>query len=645
MKCARCAHQWRLLPEDVQEESAEEAAEHEEQAAPSQPAEHHEIFARAAAQAQEPEHDEPEHDEPEDDGQSGHWQQAAAPDDAYPQEDDAPEEQPAGSEPSWASRFSPGFGAGSLGRTTSSMSQPPQPAGPAYAEEDAEDEAAESGTGPDDDLPQIASWRSGREPFNASISTLSDPSLTDYGAAEPEPDYAEESRDDIDADAAADADWAREAKDRLSDDKWADEADLDDRVEMFGGSDARFQKIAQPDAEADLDAEPEQQPAGDGGGSWASRLMRLRQSAFGKRARSEPVDTEAEIRDALNSALEQQDDGPGARSPFHKLSPERFGGLADPASAPARDDGFLRFSEHLDRMDDEGRNAQSDRFSFGSRGETARMEEDGDEEPAFRLTGQRARAPIFGGARDLDADPDEAGAEGDPADRFESDLKAVFRGVQAAAPLDPDADNERAAYIETRKDHVPYDDRFGGEETERDPHEALNDDLLALQNELESTDVTTYERDYVVQGGGGLAVVAAWAVFVSVISGVILALITFRQDIMTALPGTGDLYQALGFEVPHAGVDFADVSYRWRTADGKPMIEVTGQVVNTTARTVSVPRVLVNVRDAGGGDAVKATATVPARELAPHQSASFSLEFLSPPADVAQIELAFDSDQ
>ena len=92
----------------------------------------------------------------------------------------------------------------------------------------------------------------------------------------------------------------------------------------------------------------------------------------------------------------------------------------------------------------------------------------------------------------------------------------------------------------------------------------------------------------------------------------------------------------------HAGIDFADVSYRWRTADGKPMIEVTGQVVNLTSHTVTVPRVLVNVRDAGGSDSVKATANVPARELAPRGRASFSLEFLSPPADVAQIELEFD---
>jgi hypothetical protein len=64
--------------------------------------------------------------------------------------------------------------------------------------------------------------------------------------------------------------------------------------------------------------------------------------------------------------------------------------------------------------------------------------------------------------------------------------------------------------------------------------------------------------------------------------------------------------------------------------------------VNVTDRPVKVPRVLVNVRDNVGTDAVKATASVPREELAPRESASFTLEFVSPPENVAQIELEFD---
>jgi hypothetical protein len=57
---------------------------------------------------------------------------------------------------------------------------------------------------------------------------------------------------------------------------------------------------------------------------------------------------------------------------------------------------------------------------------------------------------------------------------------------------------------------------------------------------------------------------------------------------------------------------------------------------------VTVPRVLINVRDAEKMGTVKATASVPTDTLAPRESASFTLEFLSPPQNISQIELEFD---
>ncbi len=101
------------------------------------------------------------------------------------------------------------------------------------------------------------------------------------------------------------------------------------------------------------------------------------------------------------------------------------------------------------------------------------------------------------------------------------------------------------------------------------------------RRELESTDLAAYEKS---PAGGGLALAAAWAVFLSIISGIALAVVTLRSEIMAALPGTTSLYRAIGFDVAERGIDFADVSYRWTVAQGKPMIEVKGQVVNVTDR-------------------------------------------------------------
>jgi hypothetical protein len=630
VKCARCAHQWRLLPEHALEDADEEAAEHQEQAAaaPDQSAaEQHEALAGAPT-AQET--DAP--DDGQDLDQQTRWDVPS-----NGGEDEQADQQAAeDSEPSWASRFSPGFGASGFSRMPPAASQAASPSKDEgwRGEEDIE---PESEPGPEDDLPRFQGWQPGREPFNSSISALSDSTLPDYGTTEPRDDEA-----DVGAATTRDQDWAREAKDRWSDDKWSDPSDMDDHVEGFRGAEAPFPSVSEPEVE-------EAPAVNEGGGSWASRLMRLRQSAFGKRSRSEPEeDAEAEIRQALSSALEHPDDGPVAKGPFQKLSPARFGGPAEEDAGAEKEETFLRFSDHLDRLEEDGRGGRAERFSFSSLRDDAALDEENDGEAPFRLTGQHARTPIFG-AKDLDEEEavSPSAAETYGVDQFESELQSAFVAVRGQSAADLDGDDEsRAAYIETREDFDRlYEERFDDEEAAVDPHLALTEDLAALRSELESTDIATYERDNPAQSGGGLAVVAAWAVFVSVISGVMLALISFRNDIMTALPGTADLYQTLGFEVVHSGVDFADVSYRWRTADGKPMIEVTGQVVNMTGRTVTVPRVLVNVRDAGGGDAVKATANVPTQELAPHERASFSLEFLSPPADVAQIELEFDSNR
>jgi len=108
-----------------------------------------------------------------------------------------------------------------------------------------------------------------------------------------------------------------------------------------------------------------------------------------------------------------------------------------------------------------------------------------------------------------------------------------------------------------------------------------------------------------------------------------------------ALPGTAALYSAVGLGVQNQQIDFGKVNYRWTVADGKPMIEVTGQIINLTDREIAVPRVLINVHDKETTDTVKATATLRSEPLAAHETADFTLEFISPSKTVSQIELAF----
>jgi predicted Zn finger-like uncharacterized protein len=241
-------------------------------------------------------------------------------------------------------------------------------------------------------------------------------------------------------------------------------------------------------------------------------------------------------------------------------------------------------------------------------------------------------------ARARRGDPEDAGEDSEDAEKFENDIVGIFRQqMQEKRSFGPPPGRQTAEDGFTDYDREPgaateqADDRYMADSP-------LDADAAALQAALEGS---LRERHAEEGGGGGLALAAAWAVFLSVLSGVTLAFINFRDEMVVALPGTAALYRGVGFAVQDRQVDFGPVSYRWTVAEGKPMIEVTGQIINLTDREIAVPRVLVNVHDKDNTDTVKATATVRSEPLAAHETADFTLEFLSPPKSISQIELAF----
>jgi hypothetical protein len=595
VKCARCGHQWRLEADDQEPETLELDEQHDDQR------------AEAAGGAAVTSH---QHGIGEDAGVQADADQA---DTAEERQDEQ------------------------LARNT---------AFGAHAQSSDRDRGVEAAADADagdtdeefDDTPQAGagSWNAGREQFTAAISTLSEPRSPDYGGS------AESAAED----AAADAE-----------DSWREPAEQDAGIEPWSG----FGEPPEPEADDPFEAdqrgafaaraigeEPAEPPADEGPSGWAARLMRPWRAKFGSPASetAEAEDTETAIREALKAALAQPngDAAPGQLfdDRFAEQGDERYDPAQRQASYPREEQSALL--SHGFGADDRSVSAQAESgassIPFARLGPDPEFypEEEEEQDPPFRLTGKNAKTAIFG-----TSGPDEDDAEDiEPEDAEEIDAFPRAAAPQFIRPqAGADGFTDRAAYEEgePREDFSSLYDRQYQENDEGYGPRGFDEDIASLQADLESTDLTHYEHKH---NFGGLAVVAAWAVFLSIISGVVLALVSFRQDIMVALPGTSDLYRSLGFQIADRGVDFAKVNYRWTTADGQPMIEVTGEVVNVTDRPVKVPRVLVNVRDTVGTDAVKATASVPREELAPRESASFTLEFVSPPENVAQIELEFD---
>lgn len=657
MKCARCEHQWLLVPESDEPIGHDDLqAEQDAPAQTPQPAsEHHDVFSRRT----------PQHDWGATSSQAGSFAASGEPE----SDASAPDREPADTEAAdyddWNSEpdvRTGGHDTEPERRDPFSFGTPARDAQDDEWDDDAYDAAAAETRAPFADTPTenesenaaaTPSWRTRQDRYSAAISTLSEPVVSDYAsqtepAAQHDPtgdEFATDSAQTGEPDANESSWWSR----------------LGRRAEPAAQSvdDPSGDVSQEEDFETPrfLQQEPEEEAPSPERRSWASRFMRLRRSREEDPAADDAAEADAEddLRRALDAALEHPGTHTAPRSP--QGFDERFSRDDDPEAAD--DDPYFAHAE-ADRQNagfplgfsDDGDSARPspsrdlDSLSYASMKADPEAADEEQEDPPFRLTGDNARAPVYRSGRLTDEEIGDRGEDRFESSAFEEDLDQAFGEDrhQTKPSAAPDDLSRQDDFDDDFGDL--YDRQFARGGSERDPSDVLDDDnrileedLAELQSELSATDVMAYERE---PRSGGLAVIAAWAVFISVLSGVTLALVSFRQDIMTAFPGTTSLYRTIGFDIPHVGVDFADVRYRWATSGGAPMIEVTGQVVNVTGRTVQVPPVLVNVRDSGGGDAVRATASVQTKELAPRQSASFSLEFMSPPENVTQIELEFD---
>ena len=466
-------------------------------------------------------------------------------------------------------------------------------------------------------------WPSRREHFADAIPTLSEPQAMNYGNAQAE------TEDEI----GSPHGWP---------DTNADEPHFGRESQGAPSFSHSFGAFAQPPVDGDEDGAPEEAAPDEPDTDWAARMNRpWREIVEASRmsAQEEDDDAEAAIREALKEALEHPGEEAASndrlqqqhRSQHEEHSRNDTGwdqfALRDPQSRHAIGETHAADDEAADQEE------HGVHPSFTVPGHDPIDDPELEDDAPFKLTGLSARRPIY---KDT-ADEADEGADGEEATALEAGFQHDIEDAFRAGPL-PKRTFEPA---QRRHDETPTDfDRLYDEQSiNQSGPEYYDEDSAALQAELESTDLAAYEAR---PSGGGLAVAAAWAVFFSILSGVALALVTLRSEIMTALPGTTSLYRAIGFDVAESGIDFADVSYRWTEAQGKPMIEVKGQVVNVTDRRLTVPRVLINVRDSKSQDAVKVTASVPTESLAPRESASFTLEFMSPPKNISQIELEFD---
>jgi predicted Zn finger-like uncharacterized protein len=180
------------------------------------------------------------------------------------------------------------------------------------------------------------------------------------------------------------------------------------------------------------------------------------------------------------------------------------------------------------------------------------------------------------------------------------------------------------------------------EEVVEETAETRDDDTVfdqRLYREIEET----REKSGEVQrrGGGGLALAAAWGLFLCVAGGLLVGFFAFRDVAAGALPGLASLYRAIGIPVTVQPLNFEAVQYRWTASENKPVLIVSGNVYNRAQRDVRAPQFFITVKDQDPAldREYPASMRITGSKIRAEQHADFEIELLAPNPTITSVEL------
>ena len=279
------------------------------------------------------------------------------------------------------------------------------------------------------------------------------------------------------------------------------------------------------------------------------------------------------------------------------------------------------------------------------------------------------------GGRDLDTGEDDAwlaekkddaSGESDPDAALRQAMRAHFLSPSNRVPVGPSLrDEELAAKLEshlkstaaTTSEAHPRPRGITGlwgkvspaaEEEVFEPvveeSVEVKDDDTAFDRRLYREIEETREKSGTAprrRRGGGLAVAAAWGLFLCVASGLIVGFFAFRDIIADAAPGLAPLYRILGMPVTVQPLVFESIQYEWSTSDNRPVLTVSGNVVNRANRRVKVPQFFITIKDQDSAQdrEYSANLRINGSKIRSNERADFDIELVSPNPTVTAVEL------
>ena len=127
----------------------------------------------------------------------------------------------------------------------------------------------------------------------------------------------------------------------------------------------------------------------------------------------------------------------------------------------------------------------------------------------------------------------------------------------------------------------------------------------------------------------------------SVFGAALVGGVIFRDRVVEAWPQSAATFKAVGLEVNRFGLEFLETEAE-RYFDGTtPILEITGQVENSSGRARRSPFVRVLLLDEAGKMIGESFAPITPSQIPPGQNASFSTRVENPPFEAFELELQF----
>ena len=139
------------------------------------------------------------------------------------------------------------------------------------------------------------------------------------------------------------------------------------------------------------------------------------------------------------------------------------------------------------------------------------------------------------------------------------------------------------------------------------------------------------------------AAVMAWVVVGCMFGTVIAGGVVFRDRVVAAWPQSAATFKAVGLEVNRFGLEFLDTRAERYFEGTTPVLEITGDVENTSGRERASPYVRVLLLDETGGMIGESFAPITPERIPPGRTASFSTRVENPPFEAFELELQFSA--